>query len=682
MTPLPRRDLGAEYREPERTSSSGSKARFPVPANWLWVIVLGVASSAWCVTAAARVGVTFDEPFYVKAGLARWRTGSPYMLMRAGTMTLPVDVQTLPIHVWELLAGRKYATDDDLPRVLPAARAANLVFWWLLLVYSFRLGRTFGGDWGGRLASALAATDPNLLGHASLATTDIACTATFLMLVFHYWHSCGVRSAECEVRNGESVAGWKRRVLLPGVCYALAIQAKVSGLVFGMEAMILMGIWRFAESGRLTSAPGSSWKEKFIHFWHACYPLRRDIASATAIALSLVFVYTGTDWKPDSNFVKWADALPEGRVKAIAAPLSHHLAVFPNAAVGLLYQFTHNVQGHDTFLLGHWYAHPTPAYFPLALAMKLPAAVLVLLGVALWTHPRRFVTPIAAIALLLLVLSVNYRVQIGIRFMFPMIALTYVALATAIARGWSGLGNSGEQSLRFTSPSPQTGCCSGERERLARSGHEDEDAASDNAAECRPPHPGPHHASGRDGRAPQNAAAPRPLAWLTAATIATTAVAAISVWPRGICYFNPLWGGTEEGATLLHDSNYDWGQGLPELREWCREHDEERIAVWYYGLDPAVNHAPFDHVSLDQQPHGGDSLRIRSACGNHRYLAVSVGCFDLDEDITPNFRASIEWVRARTPVARTTCFYIYGLEPQTIPSRYTPPAWRIKLRGK
>src|SRR5580658_8990513 len=111
----------------------------------LWLLAFGLASSAWCLSAAERVGVTFDEPLYIKAGLTSWRTGSNRLLMRAGTMTLPVDVQTLPIYLWEQIEGQKYDSEADLPAVLPVARAANLIFWWLLLFYTMRLGRTFGG---------------------------------------------------------------------------------------------------------------------------------------------------------------------------------------------------------------------------------------------------------------------------------------------------------------------------------------------------------------------------------------------------------------------------------------------------------------------------------------------------------------------------------------------------------
>ena len=546
------------------------------------MLAFGLASSVWCLTASAREGVTFDEPFYIKAGLESWRTGSNKLLMRAGTMTLPVDVQTLPIHLWEQFAGEKYRTDDDLPIVLPVARAANLLFWHVLLLYALRLGQTFGGTWGGRLAVALTACDPNLLAHASLATTDIAIAACVLVLVYHFWHGLD--------------GSWVRRILVPGLCYGLAIQAKVSGLVFGMDAMVVLGLWRLAATGQLTPPAEANWRGKLNHVWHATHPLRRDLAWITLIALVLVFGYTGSDWSAEASFIKWADKLPDSNLKTVMKPISHHLQIFPNAGEALLNQFKHNIRGHDTYLLGEWYPGATKPYFPLALTMKLPIPVFVLLGAVLVIHPRSLWSPIGALALLLLVLSPNYRVQIGIRFMFPMVVLGYIALAAAIAHGW---------------------------------------------------------ATSRHGRS-----VPR---WLVAALIVALAATSVWVWPQGLSYFNQMWGGPEAGPHLLHESNCDWGQGLPELRDWCAAEGEALIAVWYYGMDPDIAHSPFAHVPLDRLPHGGDPQRIVAMCGKNRYLAVSVGCFCLNVQITPNFRSTIQWVRTQTPVARTSCFFIYRL---------------------
>ena len=143
--------------------------------DWLWLLAFGVASSAYCVLAAREIGPTFDEPFYMTSGLNYWRTGSHGPLLRAGTMPLPVDVQTLPVWVWEQFRGKPFDPTGDLDTVLPVARAANLVFWWPLLFYGGRLASLWGGPAAGRWATALLACEPNLLAHASLATTDIAC---------------------------------------------------------------------------------------------------------------------------------------------------------------------------------------------------------------------------------------------------------------------------------------------------------------------------------------------------------------------------------------------------------------------------------------------------------------------------------------------------------------------------
>ena len=392
------------------------------------------------------------------------------------------------------------------------------------------------------LATALTACDPNLLGHAALATTDIACTATFLVLIYHFWHGLG--------------QGWVRRLLVPGFCFFLAIQAKVSGLVFGLEAMAILGVWRLAVEGVLTPPPGTTWRGKLSHLWHASYRLRRSLTVTGWIGIALVFLYTGCDWKTEPSFEKWADNLPDGSVKSVMAPLSHHLKIFSNAGHGLLNQIKHNIRGHDTFFLGQWYHRATMPYFPVLLTMKLPIPIFGLLAAALLVHRRHFVTPIAAIALVLLLLSPNYRVQIGVRFVFPLMVITYIAVAAAIARGWA-------------EPS-HVDACTG----IAGTGTV---------------------AHGRY--------VPR---WFVAAMVFVLALTSVWIWPRGICYFNQLWGGPRAGITLLHESNYDWGQGLPELRDWCRTHGEERIAVWYYGMDPDIKNPPFAHVPLHSLPHGGD----------------------------------------------------------------------------
>jgi hypothetical protein len=576
----------------------------------VWLLAFGAASSAWCLSAATKIGAVFDEPYYIKAGLSSWETSSNKPLMRSGVMTLPPDVQTLPIYLWERLRGQEFDPVGELHTVLPLARGMNLVFWWLLLVYSMRLGRTFGGAWGGRIAVALAACDPNLLGHATLATTDIASVACLLVLVYHFWHGLGdqesgVRSQESEGSSRQNTLpiltpdsrlptpGWKRRVLVPGLCYGLAIQAKASGMVFGMEAMLVLGLWHLARSGELTAPPGLGIRGKLAHLWHAAWGLRKDLAVIAAIGFTCVFAYTGSDWKAEPEFTKWAEGLPEGNLKSVMVPVSHELRIFTNAGEGLLFQIKHNIGGHGTFLNGTWYDRATWQYFPVVLSMKAPLPVFALLGAVLLIHWRNLLTPPAAIAFLLFALSPTCRVQIGVRFMFPVIVLGYVALAAAIARGWAV--------------------------------------------------PGPR-------------CVPR---WFVAGTLASLTAISVWVWPHGISYFNQLWGGPEAGPRLLHDSNCDWGQGLPELKAWVKAHNLKSIAVWYAGNDPAVYAPPFHRVELSYMPHGGTPDGIRWACAGEELVAVSVGALFCHESLCEEHRLALAWVRTQTPIDRTTFFVVY-----------------------
>src|SRR5207249_2250817 len=83
------------------------------------------------------------------------------------------------------------------------------------------LGRQLGGPWGGRLAVAWLACEPNLLAHAALATTDVALAAAVVLLAAVY-------------RAGRvGPAGWGRRVGLPLLAFAACVLVKASGLAFG-----------------------------------------------------------------------------------------------------------------------------------------------------------------------------------------------------------------------------------------------------------------------------------------------------------------------------------------------------------------------------------------------------------------------------------------------------------------
>src|SRR3954469_3152705 len=158
--------------------------------SWLvdvvWVVVFGLLSSAWCLTAAKQVGPTFDEPFYLEGGLHFWRTGSFGPLLAKGAMPLPMAACTAPLRVYELWRGSPIDLATEFDLALSLARPATLLFWWVLLVYGYLAGARVAGPWGGRFAVALLGCEPTLLGHASLATTDVSITACLLAFAVHF----------------------------------------------------------------------------------------------------------------------------------------------------------------------------------------------------------------------------------------------------------------------------------------------------------------------------------------------------------------------------------------------------------------------------------------------------------------------------------------------------------------
>ncbi len=597
----------------------------------LWLLVFGAASSVWCVTAAGELGATFDEPLYLNAGLTSWRTGSNKLLMSAGTMPLAVDVQTLPIYLWEQARGTEFHSYQDIQTLLPVARATNLVFWWILLVYALRLGRTWGGAWGGRISVGLIACDPNFLGHASLATTDIAVVGGILALAYHFHHG--------------QERGWIRRVLVPGLCYGLATLAKASGMVFGAQVLLVLGAYHLAQTGALTPPPGQSIRGKLAHLWHASFRLRKDLCVIALIGFTLVFAYTGSDWDTEWTFIAWADGLPDGILKAVMIPVSHNLAIFPNAGEGLIQQIKHNLRGHGTYILGEWHPRAYWAYFPLALTMKIPVPLLaLLLGVAL-VRRRELNTPVGWVTLALFVFSLNCRVQIGIRFMFTLMAVAYIAVAVAVARGWAARSLVGPSERTPPQPLPQ------------------EERGSDLTASTPPSFPGKGVgglASLRQSLSLGGVGSWAISRWFVGGVIVSTAATSVWVWPHGLSYFNQLWGGPEAGFTRLHDSNYDWGQGLPELKAWHEANGEGRsLAVWYYGTDPAILFPPFrwTHLSFAPIATGEDVPKV----AGDGYLAVSVGILYGNTDSTPPTRVAVDWLQTRRPIARTHTFAIYDL---------------------
>lgn len=485
--------------------------------DWLWFLAFAGVSSVWCVTAAVRLGPTFDEPLYVTRGLEGWRTGSHGGLLRVGTMPLPIAVETLPLYLYERCQGVTFDPARDLDTLLPWARAGMLLFWWLLLLYARLAGRELAGAWGGRLAVALLASEPSLLAHAALATTDIAITACLVALVYHF-------------RTGRDAAWWWR-VAIPGFWFGAGVLSKASGLVYGPLCLLAVEMYR------LRGPPVRA--VLLFPFSAALRPFRRDLLRIVGLGLLLVIVYCGSDWRTQPSFVEWAHKLPEGPLATLMVWLAENLRIFPNAFEGLVRQIKHNMHGHGTYLLGESHPRALWYYFPVLLTIKLSVPLLLAPLLVAAVRVRSLLNWACLTAGVLVIFSLTFRVQIGIRLVLPLVALGAIGVGAAAARAWQEVGP-GWRRWGLTA-----GLTCG-------------------------------------------------LAW--------TGVASAATWPHGLCYVNELWGGRRNGYLLVSDSNYDWGQGLRELARWGQRHHVAAFDVWYFGSDPAIAAAPFHHVPFHQLP--------------------------------------------------------------------------------
>jgi hypothetical protein len=209
--------------------------------------------------------------------------------------------------------------------------------------------------------------------------------------------------------------------------------------------------------------------------------------------------------------------------------------------------------------------------------------------------------PAGLIAVAYLLFSLSCRVQLGVRLVFPLVAMLNLAAVVAVARptGWPARGES----------------MIGSRSRREQA--------------------------------------------LLAAFVAFTALTSLLSWPHGLRFANHLWGGRERAAEVLTDSNYDWGQGLPELRQW---YDGTRpLRLWYYGTDPACLLPPFELVQVNQIPNPSvDEVQRRTAGG---YFAVGESFFTACPDRRPGTLAVINWLKGQIPAAVVGTFRVYVLPP-------------------
>lgn len=519
-----------------------------------------LAGEAW------RLGITVDEPSHLIRAYMYWKgrtdffpPDTPLTFMATGwvprLLRAPLRQDT---ESWRILSS--FGTGAETLRAAGAAgarslffltRLANLVFP-LLLVWLV-------WHWAGQLfspATALAvaaatALEPSLLGHGALLKSDVAAAFAFVLLCYQSW------------RYWLGPNRWQLIRLV--LCLLVAVLAKFS-LVVCVPLAFGLVLWR---GPRLLGA----------------------VLLPVALYSGLLAAYQLTDVRPMAE-PEYQAMVEEGfSPPEIAAARWIGRLPWPMEFIhGFRFLGAANRnQGFPAYFLGRQIEYGATWYFPVALAIKVPIGLqllvlagLVALGQRLWRGEAGAADAFVWLPVgLVLGPALRSHIHMGLRHILPMLPLLILG---------AGFG----------------------LDRLGR------------------------HRPGR-------LAAGLCLAWLT--------VASVWIYPHGLAYFNESIGGPRNGWKYLADSNLDWGQDLPELARYVAANRIDKINLGFFGFDEPRHYLPdtmIEEVKVPWDPKFVPSTRFAPSPGLY---AISVNIL-LGYFFEPEYREYFAYFKARPPDAR------------------------------
>jgi len=500
-----------------------------------------LVASLFVALAVARViatyphfSQTFDEPVHVAMGLEWLDRGTYTLELQHPPLARIFDALALRLAGEHYPSGPIVLTDaaapirkgnaifggpDDYQRNLTLARIGVLPFLLLAAFIVFHWTRWIAGAEAAVAAAVLFTFVPPILGHAGLATTDMALAATLTATVYalvrclpsgagifkHQQHrqEClchtgtaeqQTRSAKCPV-HGDPETGqwlmWHRHsclcLLSLGITLAAAVLSKFSAIPFFAAIAIVLLILK----------PGKQ-------------ALARIAIAIPIAAILLWAMYRFSIWP--TSLYGFAPGEFTAMLGTSSAPpdrtlfflLSHFRLPAPEFFAGLAHLGEHTLFGHPSYFLGQIRPHGVWYFFPIIIAVKTPIAFLILaiLGA------RKAPVPVLSAAAIVVV-AMAARINLGVRHVLPIYPLLAIAGGIALIDLW-------------------------QRRRV--------------------------------------------IAVLLTAWIA---VSSLLVHPDYIAYFNELAGTHPE--RIVVDSDLDWGQDLPRLRDAVADRRIDRLWIAYFG---------------------------------------------------------------------------------------------------
>jgi hypothetical protein len=514
-----------------------------------------------------RESLTIDEPLHLMSGYVSWTFNDYRLQVKHGQLSerwfaLPLLVENVQFPFrddeswhhpgylgWKACQNFFFNSGNNPDMMVFSGRfmAVVLTLAAVLAVYGWTT-RVFGSK-AGLLACFLCALDPTMLAHGRLMTSDVAAALFFLMSVGCFWNL---------LRRFTYF-----RLAASAVCCGLLMATKMSGGLV-MPIALLMFLFRVAlrrpwpvQLSGISLRPVRTWGGK------ACLAGGAALVHAV-VALTMIWCVCGWQYQPSPDWNVDRDSYTEprnsvfgsvGPKQAVLTALGRW-KVLPDAYLyGLAFTLNEQAQ-HPGYLnnqyssTGWWY------YFPYCFMVKTPLTLMAFIafGVAgiVWRIARRSNRRRAAL--------------------WAWLDRTSLIWSLVLVYGTAAIFSNSNIGQRLVLPVyPPLFMLAGTA--------------------------GWWFLRGR-----------RRIRAMMVLLLMMQFVVVARIHPHYLAYFNELVGGSDNGYRHLTDSNVDWGQDLPSLARWLREHSDLTntgdLYVSYFGFDsPArwgIRAHPFPGISNPQ----------------------------------------------------------------------------------
>ncbi len=396
------------------------------------ILLLLLALSFFRVHATYRTFTqTIDEPFHIAAGM-EWLDRGIYRYEHQHPPLARILVALGPYINGLRSFGKEQAVEEGTAILftggrywdnLALARLGTLPFLILSAALIYLWGRRWFGRMAGLSAVFLFLQYPPVLGHAGLATTDMACTAAVVFLLYRFFLFI-------------ELPGMRQSIWL-AVSLAFAVLAKFSALLFALPCMAAAWAYLYftkPEKIRAAFRPPYSRKRFPVIFLVAFFLVWAGYRFSLEPLLSTQGTFHLAVKQKLSSYPV---------VGPIAYSFLLHVPIPCHEIISGLHNLAiHQQSGHPAFFLGEYRLNGWYSYFPVLLVLRTPLGFLLLFvpGIVL-AYTCRKSSPYTAIFTFLfpaviLAVCLPSRINIGFRHVLPLVPFMALACGYVASFVW------------------------------------------------------------------------------------------------------------------------------------------------------------------------------------------------------------------------------------------------------